>query len=39
MDSKSPHKNLAALDDEIVDPEILVKLEMRDILKAHGAQT
>ena len=34
------HQNsLATLDDEIVDPEITVKLEMRDVLKVHDAQT
>ena len=29
----------ATLDGEIVDPEITVKLEMRDVLKVHDAQT
>ena len=28
--STLPQKSLATLDDEIVDPEITVKLEMRD---------
>ena len=32
-------KSLATLDGEIVDPEITVKLEMRDVLKARDAQT
>ena len=32
-------KSLATLDGEIVDPEITVKLEMRDVLKVHDAQT
>ena len=31
-------KSLATLDGEIVDPEITVKLEMRDVLKIHNAQ-
>ena len=31
-------KKLATLDGEIVDPEITVKLEMRDVLKVHDAQ-
>ena len=34
-----PKKSLATLDGEIVDPEITVELEMRDVLKVHGAQT
>ena len=33
------HKSLATLDGEIVDPEIIIKIEMRDILKVHDAQT
>ena len=33
------HKCLATLDGEIVDPEITAKLEMRDVLKVHDAQT
>ena len=32
-------KRLATLDGEIGDPEIIVKLEMRDVLKVHDAQT
>ena len=32
-------KSLATLDGEIVDLEITVKLEMRDVLKVHGGQT
>ena len=32
-------KNLASLDGEIVDPEITVELEMRDLLEVHDAQT
>ena len=32
-------KSLATLDGEIVDPEITVKLEMRNVLKVHDAQT
>ena len=32
-------KSLATLDGEIVDPEITVKLEMRDVLKVHDALT
>ena len=32
-------KSLATLDNEIVDPEITVKLEMRDLFKVHNAQT
>ena len=32
-------KSVATLDDEIVDPEITVKLEMRDVLKVDDAQT
>ena len=32
-------KSLATLDVEIADPEITVKLEMRDVLKVHGEQT
>ena len=32
-------KSLATLDGEIVDPEITVKVEMRDVLKVHDAQT
>ena len=31
-------KSLATLDGEIVDPEITVKLEMRDVLKVHDTQ-
>ena len=34
-----PPKSLATLDEETVDPEITVKLEMRDVLKVHDAQT
>ena len=34
-----PPKSLATLDGEIVDPAIAVKLQMRDVLKVHGAQT
>ena len=30
-------KSLATLDGEIVDPEITVKIEMRDVLKLHDA--
>ena len=32
-------KSLATLDGEIVDPEITVKLEMRDVPQVHDAQT
>ena len=32
-------KNLATIDGEIVDPEITLKLEMRDVPKVHDAQT
>ena len=32
-------KSLATLDGEAVDPEITVKLEMRDVLKVHDVQT
>ena len=32
-------KSLATLDGGIVNPEITVKLEMRDVLKVHDAQT
>ena len=32
-------KSLATLDGEIADPEITVKLEMRDVLKLHDEQT
>ena len=32
-------KSLATLDGEIVDPEISIRLEMRDVLKVHHAQT
>ena len=32
-------KSLATLDGEIADPEITVKLEMRDVLKVHDKQT
>ena len=32
-------KRLETLDGEIVDPEITVKLEMRNVLKVHDAQT
>ena len=32
-------KSLATLDGEIVEPEITVKPEMRDVLKVHDAQT
>ena len=31
--------SLATLDGEIMDPEITVKLEMRDVLKVHHAET
>ena len=31
-------KSLATLDGEIVDPEITVKLEIRDVLIIHDAQ-
>ena len=31
-------KSLATHDGDIVDPEITVKLEMRDVLKVHDAQ-
>ena len=31
-------KGLAKLDGEFLDPEITVKLEMRDVLKVHDAQ-
>ena len=34
-----PQKSLATLDGENVDPEIAVHIEMRDVLKVHGAQT
>ena len=35
-----PHqKSLATLDGEMVDPEITIKLEMRDVLKVHDEQT
>ena len=32
-------KSLATLDGEIVDPEITVKIELRDVLKVRDAQT
>ena len=32
-------KSLPTLDGEIADPEITVKLEMRDVLKVHDEQT
>ena len=32
-------KRLATLDGEIVDTEIVVKLELRDVLKVHAVQT
>ena len=32
-------KRLATLDGEMVDPEITGKLEMRDVLIVHDAQT
>ena len=32
-------KSLATLDGEIVDTEIAVKLEMRDVLKVHDVQS
>ena len=32
-------KSLATLDGEIVDTEIAVKLELRDVLKLHDVQT
>ena len=32
-------KSLATLDGKMVNPEITVKLEMRDVLKVHDAQT
>ena len=32
-------KTLATLDGEIADPEITVKLEMRDVIKVHDEQT
>ena len=32
-------KSLATLDGEIADPEITVKLEMRDVLKLHDEHT
>ena len=35
----SPNKRLATLDGETADPEITVKLEMRDVLKVHDEQT
>ena len=38
MDLHSP-KSLATRDGEIMDPEITVKLEMRDVLKVNNAQT
>ena len=38
-DKYTPQKSLATLDGEIVDPEIAVKFEMRDVPKVHGAQT
>ena len=37
-DVHSP-KSWATLNGEIVDPEITVKIEMRDVLKVHDAQT
>ena len=40
MDRYTPtKKSLATLDGEIIDPEITVKLEMRDVLELHDAQT
>ena len=35
----SHQKSLATLDGEIVDPEIAVEIEMRDVLKVHDAHT
>ena len=32
-------KSIATLDGEIADPEITLKLEMRDVLKERDAQT
>ena len=32
-------KSLATLAGEIADPEITVKLEMRDVIKVHDEQT
>ena len=32
-------KSLATLDREIADPEITVKIEMRDVLKVHDEET
>ena len=32
-------KSLATLDGEIADPEIIAKLEMRDVLKVQDEQT
>ena len=34
-----PPKSLATLDGEIKDPEITMKIEMRDVLKVHHVQT
>ena len=34
-----PPKNLASLDDQIVDTDIAVESTMRDALKVHNAQT
>ena len=32
-------KSLATLDGEIVDPEIIIKIELRDVLQAYDVQT
>ena len=32
-------KSLATLDGEIVDPEITIKIKMRDVLKVYDVQT